>query len=52
MMDTGQCMMFAAGAPAPVVAPTPVSSTEVAYGAKPASAKSKHHVKKKTPQST
>ena len=34
MTDTGQCMMFAAGAPVPVVQPLAVSKTEVAYGAK------------------
>jgi hypothetical protein len=31
MMDTGQCMMIAAGAPPPVYAPLAHSSTEVAY---------------------
>jgi hypothetical protein len=41
LMDTGQCLAIAAGAPEPVIAPLPVSSTEVAYKAKPA-AKKKH----------
>ena len=36
MMDTGQCVMIAAGAPPPVVQPLPVSSTETAYAPKPA----------------
>jgi hypothetical protein len=31
MMDTGQCLMIAAGAPPPVYAPLAHSSTEVAY---------------------
>ena len=39
MTDTGQCMLYAAGAPVPVLQPTAVSKTEVAYGAKPAPAK-------------
>jgi hypothetical protein len=39
MMDTGQCVMIAAGAPAPVVAPLAPSSTEVSYAPKPTAAK-------------
>jgi len=43
MMDTGQCVQFAAGAPVPVVTPVPLSATATAYGAKPAThAKKKH----------
>jgi hypothetical protein len=42
LADTGQCMLYAAGVPEPVTAPIPVSTTEVAYGAKAAS-----HSKKK-----
>jgi hypothetical protein len=34
MMDTGQCVEYAAGAPVPVVQPLAVSKTEVSYGAK------------------
>jgi hypothetical protein len=33
MMDTGQCLMVAAGAPPPLYAPVAHSSTEVAYSA-------------------
>jgi hypothetical protein len=46
LADTGQCMLYAAGVPEPVTAPIPVSTTEVAYGAKAAPAHSKK--KKKT----
>ncbi|HEX4181033.1 MAG TPA: hypothetical protein VHY32_09605 [Caulobacteraceae bacterium] len=45
MMDTGQCMMIAAGAPPPVYAPVAHSSTEVAY-VPPGAAKKKKRVKK------
>jgi hypothetical protein len=41
LADTGQCLTISAGAAPPVVAPLPVSSTETAYGAKPA-AKKRH----------
>jgi hypothetical protein len=41
MEDTGQCVRFAAGAPVPVVAATPVSKTEVSYAPKPKPAKKK-----------
>jgi len=42
MMDTGQCMMVAAGAPPPVYAPLAHSTTEVAYVAPGAEKKKKH----------
>jgi len=42
MMDTGQCMMVAAGAPPPVYAPLAHSTTEVAYVAPGADKKKKH----------
>jgi hypothetical protein len=44
MMDTGQCLMVAAGAPAPIYAPVAHSSTEVAY--RPPGAKTKKRHKK------
>jgi len=47
LMDTGQCVTLAAGAPPVVLAPTAVSSTETPYGGKPASTKKptkkRHH---------
>jgi len=43
MMDTGQCMMVAAGAPPPVYAPLAHSTTEVAYVAPGADKKKKKH---------
>jgi len=42
MMDTGQCMMVAAGAPPPLYAPLAHSSTEVAYAPSLTSKKKKH----------
>ena len=45
MMDTGQCVMIAAGAPPPVYAPSVQSKTEVAYVA-PGATKKKRHAKK------
>jgi len=39
MMDTGECVEYAAGAPIPVVQPLAPSKTEVSYGAKPATKK-------------
>ncbi len=45
MMDTGQCMMVAAGAPPPVYAPLAHSTTEVAYVAPGAAKKKKKHKK-------
>jgi len=48
LADTGQCMLYAAGVPEPVTAPIPVSTTEVAYGAKAAPAHSKKKKKKTT----
>jgi hypothetical protein len=44
LADTGECMLYAAGAPEPVTTPIAVSNTEVAYGAKAAP---KHAKKKK-----
>jgi hypothetical protein len=41
MMDTGQCLMIAAGAPPPIYAPVAHSSTEVAYSAPGAKKKRK-----------
>jgi hypothetical protein len=43
LMDTGQCVTIAAGAPVAVLAPTPVSTTETAYASKPKAAKKRHH---------
>ncbi len=45
MMDTGQCVMIAAGSPPPVYAPVAHSSTEVAY-VPPGGTKKKKHAKK------
>jgi hypothetical protein len=42
MMDTGQCLMVAAGAPPPIYAPVAHSTTEVAYAASLAPKKKKH----------
>jgi hypothetical protein len=43
-MDTGQCMMIAAGAPPPVYTPLAHSTTEVAY-VPPGGTKKKKHKK-------
>jgi hypothetical protein len=49
MMDTGQCVEYAAGAPVPVVQPLAVSKTEISYGAK---TPAKKHAKKKSSHAT